>query len=385
MENNPPKLDPSRQKRAKEYARVKRRLLVFELLVGAAYLTLWVTQAWGLQLQKAIAGAQLAPNLPWWGELLSIAIVLGAGWQVLTLPLDYYVGYILPHHYNLSNQTFLGWITDLFKSTLITLLLGVPLLLGLYSLIRFLPETWWIWAASGFSLITVVLAILAPVLLMPIFFTLEPLNEKYAALKERLIELAQKAKTQVTGVYRFDMSRRTKVANAALAGLGRTRRILLADTLLTNFSDDEIETILAHELGHHVHKDIPFQILIQSGLNFIAFYIASVVLEAWTANFGLAGAYDPAGLPLLGVVFGVLGLITMPLTNALSRWRETMADDYALKLSDKPLAFASAMTRLANQNLADVDPHRWVVWLLYSHPPLRDRILNAKTFYDTRN
>jgi STE24 endopeptidase len=224
---------------------------------------------------------------------------------------------------------------------------------------------------------------LAPVLLMPIFFEFRPLSEDRQDLAERLIDLAERADTHVEGVYEMDMSRRTKAANAALAGLGRTRRILLGDTLLENFTPDEIETILAHELGHHVHRDIPLGIAAQTLFNFISFFIGARFLD-WTVQaFDLQAIWDPAGLPALMLALSVVGLISMPITNLYSRWRESLADNFALDQTGKPEAFSSAMTRLANQNLAQVDPPRWVVLLLSSHPPLRDRIQKAKAYMNS--
>ncbi len=175
------------------------------------------------------------------------------------------------------------------------------------------------------------------------------------------------------GVYRIDMSRRTRAANAALTGLGRTRRILLGDTLMDAFSNDEIETVLAHELAHHVHHDIPFSLAVDTALNAIGFLVVFAGLGLGANWFGLSGPADPAGLPWIGLLLGAFGLITMPLSNAYSRWRESLADDFSLAVTGKPDAFASAMTRLANQNLAEAEPAAWVVLLLYSHPPLKTR------------
>jgi STE24 endopeptidase len=266
------------------------------------------------------------------------------------------------------------------KSTLISLVLGIPLLIGLYALLRASGNTWWLWAAAGYTLFGVVLATLAPVLLMPIFYKFKPLAEDRQDLAERLIKLAENAGTHVEGVYKMDMSRRTKAANAALTGLGRTRRIILGDTLLENFSPDEIETILAHELAHHVHRDIPLGIAAQTVFNFISFFIGAQVLQWAVEAFSLRAVHDPAGLPALMLTLSLVGLISMPITNLYSRWREAMADDFALAQTEKPEAFASAMTRLANQNLAQVDPPRWVVLLLSSHPPLRERIKKAEAY-----
>ncbi|MEJ2150691.1 MAG: M48 family metalloprotease [Chloroflexota bacterium] len=138
--------------------------------------------------------------------------------------------------------------------------------------------------------------------------------------------------------------------------------------------------MLAHELGHHIHKDVPLGIAFNTALTLLTFWAAGLALR-WGVNaLGLAGIADPAGLPLLALVGGVLGLVAMPLGNAYSRWRERLADRYALESTRKPDAFADAMTRLANQNLADADPERWVVLLLYSHPPIRERVSAAQAF-----
>jgi len=222
------------------------------------------------------------------------------------------------------------------------------------------------------------------VLLMPIFYKFQPLDQEREDLTERLVRLAEKAGTHVQGVFKFDMSRRTKAANAALAGLGNTRRIILGDTLLNEFSDDEIETVLAHELGHQVNKDIPVGIVVQSVLTLGGLYLASLGLRWGAAYFGFNGAADIAALPLFGLVMGAYGLVTMPLSNAYSRWRERRADEYAIKATGKGEAYASALVRLANQNLAEVDPPSWVEFLLYSHPVLSKRIAMAQKASDLK-
>jgi STE24 endopeptidase len=229
-------------------------------------------------------------------------------------------------------------------------------------------------------LINVLLANLAPVLLFPIFYKFQPLGEQHADLEARLLRLAEQAHTRVRGVYQFDMSRRTKAANAALTGLGNTRRIILGDTLLDEFSADEIETVLAHELAHHVHKDIPLGVAVESAILLVGFYLASLVMDWGVTAFDLSGPGDIAGLPLLGLAFGVFGLVTMPLSNAYSRWRERLADEYALRVTRNGTAYASALTRLANQNLADADPPAWEEFLLYSHPALGKRIAMAERY-----
>jgi STE24 endopeptidase len=241
-------------------------------------------------------------------------------------------------------------------------------------MLRTFPDTWWIWASAAFTLVTTALATLAPVLILPLFFDPEPLGEEYEDLEARLIELAKSADTQVQGVYKLDMSRRTKSANAGLMGMGNTRRILLGDTLLEKFEPNEIEIILAHEIAHHVHGDIPRGILVQGAMNFLGLFLVHELLRWIGPHMAFAGFGDPALLPLLGLTFSLGGLALMPLSNAYSRWRERRADSFALHLTQKAEAFADAMTRLANQNLAQADPPTWEELLFYSHPPLRKRL-----------
>jgi STE24 endopeptidase len=269
---------------------------------------------------------------------------------------------------------------DVFKGFAVAGILGAPLLLGLYFLIRSQPDIWWFWSGLGYNLVSVVLAALGPVILLPIFFKQMPLDDEHAHLRQRLLAMASSVGATVRGVYSIDMSRRTKAANAILTGLGRTRRILLADTLLREFSEDELEAVFAHELGHHVHRDLPLSITVQSAFNFVALLLVyQIVLLAVRENL-LISATDPAGLPLLMLAFSGLALIVMPASNAFSRWRERLADRFALEITRQPSAFSSAMRRLANQNLADIDPESWIVFFFYSHPPLHERIQMADSF-----
>ncbi|MEM7349075.1 MAG: M48 family metalloprotease [Chloroflexota bacterium] len=240
------------------------------------------------------------------------------------------------------------------------------------------PQLWWLWMAVVMLFFTVILSNLAPVLIFPLFFKYYPLENE--ELVTRLTNLAERAGARVKGVYAFDLSSKTVAANAAVMGLGNTRRIVLADTLIDTFSVDEIETVLAHELGHHVHKDLTLGIVVQSVLMVFGFWLADVVMRFGIAALGYTGLTDPAALPLLMVALTIFGLITMPLSNGWSRWREVKADTYALQMTRRPDAFISAMTRLANQNLADTDPPAWVEFIFHSHPSISRRVAMAKGF-----
>ncbi|MER3459571.1 MAG: peptidase, partial [Chloroflexota bacterium] len=176
-----------------------------------------------------------------------MTLVLGV-YGLALMPLSFYSSYILPHRFGLSAQTVRGWIADQIKGAAVGGLLGLALIEATYALVRAAPATWWLWAGVGYLVFTVILANLAPILLVPLFFKLTPIADQ--DLAARLTRLAERAGTHVRGVFTIDLSRRTKAANAALMGLGHTRRIVLGDTLLREFTPDEIETVLAHELGH---------------------------------------------------------------------------------------------------------------------------------------
>jgi len=312
-----------------------------------------------------------------WLVVITFGAVFGAVFSVLDLPLTFYSGYVLPHRYGQSNQTLSGWWGDLIKSALLSAVIGGFLLEIVYLVLRTAPDTWWLFTAGFLLLFNVLLANLAPVLLFPIFYKFSPLNEEHADLQERLIKLAEKAGTNVEGVYKFDMSRRTKSANAGLTGLGNTRRIILGDTLLKEFSPDEIETVLAHELGHQKNHDIPLGMVVQSIVTLGGLYLTSLGLSWGISQFGFGSISDIAALPLFALFLGAYGLLAMPLSNGFSRWREWLADDFALLLTGNGEAYASALTRLSNQNLAEVNPDPWVEFLLSSHPSLEKRIRNA--------
>lgn len=369
-------LDPQRQQKAKAYDRIKRRLMLVDFLLGGLYALSWLIFGWSTSAKSAL----LAFTTHEWLLVAGFMAIFGGIYILISLPLSFFGGFILPHRYEMSNQTIKGWVSDQIKGLLLGAVLGGLVLEIIYVVLRNFPDTWWIWAAGIMLIFSVILANLAPVLLFPIFYKIQPLGEEHTELVKRLTTLAEHANTQIKGIFKFDISQRSKAANAALTGLGNTRRIILGDTLLDEFSVDEIETVIAHELGHHVHNDIPIGIAIESVSTLGGFYLASLALSWGVSYFRLAGTSDISAFPLFLLVMAVYGLITMPLGNAFSRWRERRADDYALRVTGKGQAFADAMTRLANQNLADANPDPWVEWLLYSHPALSKRIKMATTF-----
>lgn len=311
-------------------------------------------------------------------NVVVMTILLVVILQIVELPFAFYQGYLLEHRYGLSTQTTGHWISDYLKGIMVGVVLAVAGTAVAYTALRNAPANWWWMTAAIFAIATIGLAQLAPVVLLPIFYKFKPLDRP--ALVDRLMSLAARARTDVVGVFEWVLSGHTKKANAALAGLGKTRRILLSDTLLADYSEDEIEVILAHELAHHVHRDLWRGIAVQAIALIGGFFVADIILRSFANTFGLRGISDPAGLPLLLLCGGVWSFLVMPFANAVSRAQERAADRYALTTTRNVDAFVTAMKRLSQQNLAEEYPSPVVRWLFYSHPPIRERIDAARAF-----
>ncbi len=370
-------IDPERQQQAKEYARIRHRLFALNLLLSA--LALVIVLALGLNVWLKQIVLAISSNA-WISTFLYFAIALIA-YGIVFLPLAYYSGFVLPHRYGLSTQTRRAWLIDEVKSGVLGIILGGLVIEVIYLILRAAPDTWWLIASAFMLVFNVLLAQFAPILIFPLFYKFKPLED--AELVRRLTALADRASTRVRGVFTMMLSEKTTAANAALMGLGNTRRIVLGDTLYEKYSHDEIESILAHELGHHVHRDIAWLITIDTILTIIGFFIADVFLKWSVSYFRYEGIADLAAFPLLGLALGVFSLITMPVSNAFSRWRESLADEYALQSTRNARAFIGAMEKLANQNLAELEPEAWAESLLYTHPPIGKRLRHAEQFAAT--
>jgi STE24 endopeptidase len=359
--------------KASRYHRLKRRASVLGTAVSAAVLVVLLASGASAFLRDTasfLTGGGFLATVVTWVVLVALAA------EVIQLPLAVYVGLTLERRYGLSTQTTRGWWADHAKAAAIGLLFAAGAALIVDSLIKWSPEWWWAAAAAAFSGLVIVLAQLAPILLLPVFYEFRPLDRP--VLRDRLVALAERAGTRVLGVFEWRLGAKTRKANAALTGIGRTRRILLSDTLLAGHSDDEIEVILAHELAHHVHRDIWTGIAVETALMTLGFYLADAAMTWAVGRFGIAAKWDPAALPLLLLAGGAVSLLLMPLAHALSRAHERRADRYALEMTGNTAAFMSAMRRLAAQNLAEEQPSRLVQLLFYTHPPIAARLDAAR-------
>ena len=364
-------LDIERQKLAKEYARINRRLSIVEMIVVGILLLVLVFGGISARVSHFLTFPQ-----PWASALYFLILAIGLG--IITMPLTYYQDFILPHHYGLSYQKLGDWLTDSIKASALGILLSLSVVIVVYWLLGYSPDMWWLWASILLLLLSMLLTRLSPTLLLPIFFRLEPLDD--TELEQRLTDLAKRAKTQVCGVFTMDLSSKGTTANAMLAGLGNTRRIILSDTLLQQYSPEEVEVILAHELGHHIHRDIPKLIATQGVIILLVFYLADLVLKASITPLGFQGVADVAAFPLLILSLAVFGLAIMPLVSAYSRHLEASADETALELTANPRAFITAMTKLTDQNLTVAQPKRWEELLFYDHPPYTKRVNLARRY-----
>ncbi|MBM3156994.1 MAG: M48 family peptidase, partial [Chloroflexi bacterium] len=243
------------------------------------------------------------------------------------------------------------------------------------------PDTWWLLAFALVVLVSVILTRLAPVLILPLFFKVVPLSD--AELRERLLRLAERSQTKIKGIFQINFSSKTPAGNAMLAGWGGTRRIILSDTMLQRYTSDEIEVVMAHELGHHRHGDIPRLIVVQSALMLLGFYLVNLVLNRAVTALELEGISDVAAFPLFALVLAAFTLILSPLANAYSRRVEEAADNYALAVTANPEAFASMLTRLTDQNLSESQPSKWVELLFYDHPTYLRRLELARLYGET--
>jgi len=349
--------------RVKSYHQTGRILGVAGYIVDFVLLLVLLFAGWSAALRTLALHYSPRP----WLALLIYLVLFGAITQVAGLPFSFLEGYWLEHRYGLSNLTLAGWVKDQLKGLAVGSALGLLAAEFLYAAMRKWPEHWWILCAVAFMGFFVLMANLAPVLIFPIFFKFKPLENP--SLVERLLALTRRANTEVKGVFEWKLSEKSNKANAALS-----------DTLLAKFQDEEVEAVLAHELGHHVHRHIFQSIAIQGVATVVGFYLIHRTLDWLSPHFGFRGASDFANLPLLALVTTVLSLLLLPAVNSYSRAMERQADTYALRAISSREPFITSMEKLAELNLAERQPSPWIEFVFHSHPSIQKRIAFAQKF-----
>ncbi|HYR44125.1 MAG TPA: M48 family metallopeptidase [Terriglobia bacterium] len=352
----------------KRYESLKHVVGVSEFVLNVLVLIYLLTSGWSARIRSF---AELLARSEWLTVMIYV-IIVGAVLKLLDLPLSLYSGYILEHRFGLSRQSLAGWIKDQLKALAVGVPLAVAAIEVIYLLLRVDSDWWWIYASAAFIAFAVVMANLAPVLLLPLFFKFKPVDNP--DLQNRVNRLARRTSTQVCGIFEWSLGEKTRKANAAVVGWGNTRRIIVSDTLLENFSGEEIEVIMAHELCHHVKNHIWYGMALQSVLTIVALYAAHRVMPPLSQLFGLNGIADVANFPLLALLMTTLSLLVLPVVNYLSRRLEREADLYALDVTGDALAFVSSMEKLAELNLSDKAPNKIIEFIFHSHPSVEDRI-----------
>lgn len=363
--------------RSQEYSRIKERLAMAGAALGLAGSALFLGTGLAAQMNRRLlpkSGARFTKRLRYHGLLSLGSLLLG-------LPLSFYSGYIVEKRFGLSNQTPGSWAVDVAKGEAISAPVQIALIEGMQWVIRRWPDRWWLIASGTAIPLTAGLTFLFPVLIAPRFNKYEPLMDK--ELADRLTLLAEKTGIRVADVVQMDMSRRTTKANAFFAGLGHSKRIVVSDTMLAEFTHDEIEAVVAHEIGHQVNRDL-WRFILSSSLLTLATAWATdrVGRSAMSARPDLVGTTklgNPRALPVIAVAFGVAGTLITPLQLAYSRRIERRTDRFAVELTGNGAAYAGAMEKLAALNLADPNPPGWVTILLHSHPPIAERIDTARS------
>jgi STE24 endopeptidase len=364
--------DPDKRALAKRYENVK---LVLEPITGTI-----VPVALSLFLVFSGISVFLAHYLSstigsYWITLGLYLVIFVSFLQLVETPFSFYSGFLVDHRFHLSTQTLKGWAVDDLKSFGIEVAFGLLAGATLYYLIR-AASFWWLAAAFLFAVFSVLLSIIVPYVLMPIFYKVTPLTD--SSLKDTLLEMSRKVGAKsVDHVIVADESRKSVRANAFFSGIGKSKAIVLFDTLLSNFTRREVITVVAHELGHYVNKDIWKEAILSGFLIVPPFFIADYVLRLGASNLGLTGVADPAGVPVIFAVLIGVSFVLQPISNGISRIMEGKADEFALRAADDSEAQASAERRLADLSLAVDKPNRLVELVFYTHPSPSKRVQMA--------
>ena len=371
----------ARTKAAKQYASIKNRLFLVDIIITV--LGLFILIMGGISGISGRFSAYLNSHLPNIYLINGVfVVVLIITYTILFLPLSLYQGYFLECRFRLSTQSIGNWFRDKLKSLGISVVLSLIVIQATYLLLRRTGSSWWIWAGILWIFFSIILNHLAPVLLIPIFYKLTPLNNP--DLETKLIQMAQKAGARIVGIFKIDLSRKTKKANAAFTGMGRTKRILLSDTLLARFSHRETGVILAHELGHYYYQHLWKLLGLGIVTTFIGLWIVNQVLSFSVSRMGFTSISDIGTLPLFSLVLFIFMLIIMPVNNLFSRCFERQADKFSIETTDDPSAFISSMEKLSSQNLTDVSPNPIIHFIMHSHPSIKERIAMARSYIETK-
>ncbi|MDP8298593.1 MAG: M48 family metallopeptidase [Candidatus Tantalella remota] len=359
--------------RAKKYSAIKTRVFIADLFINVVSLAVFQ-----IFFSGPVSEMSYTVSGNFYLACFIFSTVFMLFMYIVSFPLHLASSFFMEHGFGLSKQSFTSWGADEAKSAVLSFVLSAACIQVFYLFVRNFPHTWWLIAAVAWIFFSIILVRLMPVLLIPIFFKYLPLDDE--GLKEGIMALAKRTGISLVDVCQIDLSRKTEKANAAVVGLGRTRKVILADTLIRGFSRGEIEVVAAHEFGHFRYNHIWKLLAVSGGVTLAGFFCLYVAAGRIGAIMGAAALYDLNILPVLVFLSAVFALIIMPAKNWYSRVLERQADRFALELTSDPESFRTVMERLAEKNLADVDPSTVKKIFLYSHPPIKERIAVAGKF-----
>lgn len=353
--------------KVKPYHRAHRIVDWSRTLLGLGLLV-WFIRSGEAHRLEWVLSSQIANHYLLW---LAFFGLVGAVWEMISLPFSY-AGYRIEKAWNLSRQSLGSWFADKAKGWALMLVFGAIAMGLVYVSILWGGDRWWMLTVAFFLVFSIGLAQLAPVLLIPLFFPMKPMDP--SSLKERLFALCKKFSVDVKDVYHLGLGEKTEKGNAAFVGLGRTKRILIGDTLYEKFSADEVEAVFAHELGHQVHNDLWKGIGFSTVLSVVAFWGANTLAEAWVFPYFQTSVDRPFGLLLFFITLSILQMPLGVLQTLFSRAREWAADRFASETTKLGAPLADALERLTVQNYGLYYPNRLVEFLTHSHPAPAKRI-----------
>jgi STE24 endopeptidase len=295
---------------------------------------------------------------------------------LVSFPFEVTDSFIVEKRYGLSTRSFASWMFDALKASALNMGLSVAALAFFYAAIYYFPGMWWLISALAWAGFSILMVFLSPLIIIPLFFKYLPIDSE--DIKNKITDLSKRAGIIVNDVCRVDFSKKTLKANAALVGIGKTRKVILADTLTDNFTPDEVEMVAAHEFGHHKARHI-MKLMVFSGFwAFLGFFLLFLFSGRISDISGTSGIVDVRTLPVIFFLVCAYDILLLPLRNFYSRCLEREADDFALEITSRPDIFIAAMEKLASMNLADRDPPLLRKILLYTHPPIAERIAAAR-------
>ncbi|MFH1868036.1 MAG: M48 family metallopeptidase [Candidatus Omnitrophota bacterium] len=354
-------------KKAKSYSMLKYLIAISGIMLSVIYFI--TIQLSGFSSFIAASATAITGNV--YLLVFIYFIVIGSLLQLISFPLDFLGSFRIEHKFGLSCQNFKSWLSDYLKKAAIGGLIYLILIMLIYYFLR-ISYLWWVYVAVIYFAFSVVLAKIFPIFIIPLFYKLTEISE--TTLKKRLILLADKAGVKILNVYKIGLGEKTKKANAAVCGLGSTKRILLSDTLLQAYTEDEIEAALGHELAHHKYHHFWKLTFFGLALTLLSFVIADALLQRALSAGDIMYMHDVSFFPVLALMFTLYGIATTPLLNYISRMYEKEADREAMHLIENPLALGSLMKKLTIQNMSDPQPGKVIKFFFYDHPPASERI-----------